>query len=551
MNVGRVKKLLALITALVVLSGCVGQQPTTDSDGDGVPDVEDMWPGRDDVAFGKTLTSMTIGEPETMDPALAYDSASWNILWQVTETLVTYEKGDASKVVPGLAESWDISSNGLTYTFKLRENVTFSNGAVFNADDVVWSLQRVITMGLDPSWMLADFVDSIEKIDDYNVKITLKFPYGGMIFVLACPVATILDKETYEAAGVTVEEGTECEWCTENLIGTGPYVLKEWTHKERIVLEKNPTYWKGWEGKHVETIIIKEVSEVSTRMLALKAGDTDFAYIPTTHLTEALSGAGGDLYFERGQHSFVIIFVAMNNDLPPFDDKNFRVALSYAFDYDGIIDFVVKGYGIQARGPIPLGMNGNDPDYESYMYHRDLDKAKSFYEKSKYYNNVPDITLYYNQGNDVRKQIMLTVKENLSELGITNVTIQELDWPTFIQKIRGGEVAILNIGWAPDYNDPDDYVFPFLHSEGWNPAHYNNPVMDDLIMKARKLPSGPERWQIYYEIQRIDHEDAPYLWVYQSEHYTIRRAWVQGYYYNPIAGLKYYDIWKEVIPGIF
>lgn len=346
--------------------------------GEGQMRYYDLWKA-DDAKDPDTLIYATYGDPESLDPAFAYDSASWGVISQIYETLLTYNKSSSTEVVPLLAESYNVSEDGKVWTFKLRKGITFHNGNPLTADDVVYSIERVIKMNQDPAWMLADFVEKVEKVDDYTVKIYLKEPYAGFKYVLATPVAAIVDKETVEAHG-GVKEGQTNEWMTTHAVGTGPYKLVEWKPKEMIVLEAYDNYWRGWEGKHVKKIIIKNVPEWETRKLMLLKGDADIVTVDPIYVNEVQGKPGVKVYMGD---SLVIQYIGLVNDLPPFDDVNVRRAVCYAFPYDDFIQKALNGHAIRLRGVIPKGLLGYSDEVPLYEYN--LEKAKEFLKKSKYY----------------------------------------------------------------------------------------------------------------------------------------------------------------------
>jgi len=345
----------------------------------------DLWK-TDDANQPDTLIYATYGEPESLDPAFAYDSVSWGVISQVYETLLTYNKSSSTEVVPLLAESYEVSEDGLVWTFKLRKGVTFHNGNPLTADDVVYSLERVIKMNQDPAWMIADFVDRVEKVDDYTVKIYLKEPYAGFKFVLATPVAAIVDKETVEAHGGVVE-GEANEWMTTHAVGTGPYKLVEWKPGELIYLEAYDGYWKGWDGKHVKKVIIKNVPEWETRKLMLLKGDADMVTVDPIYVNEVKDQPGVEVYIGD---SLIIQYIGLVNDLPPFDDVNVRKAVCYAFPYDDFIQQALNGQAIRLRGAIPKGLLGYSDEVPLYEYN--LEKAKEYLKKSKYYEALTGVS---------------------------------------------------------------------------------------------------------------------------------------------------------------
>ena len=541
-NKQSILKVLSFITVIILvgtsIAGCSDDEKSNGDDGE--------------ITRENTIIYDTIGEPESLDPAYAYDTASGLIIQNVYDRLVTYEGSNSKTVVPMLLENLPTYTEGGTeYTCKLKEGVKFSNGNDLTADDVVYSFDRVITMNQGPSWVLSQVLDvgSTQKIDDYNIKITLKFPYAGFINALAFHAASIVDKETFEQNPDT--PGQRNTYWDNHMMGTGPFQLKIWDKTQQIELERNPHYWKGWdeekEGRPFNRkVIIRRNDELGPRQQALEKGDADIAYIPTT-VVDTMVGKPG-LTFYKGDLSFTIIFITMNNNKAPFDNKLVRQAFSYAFNYDWALNNIIHGYGIQGRGPIPVGMFGHNPDVKQFRY--DPDKAKELLEEAGYPNGtgLPKIEMIYNSGNEIRKQCLLTFRQNLEDIGV-DATVDALDWPTFLTTVKEGRFQVSMSGWAPDYNDPDDYAYPLCHTDshgaGGNHAFYTNDTVDDWIMEAKKELNKEKRQQLYYDIQDSIVSDAPNIWVYQGKTVRAMRSWMMNHVYNPVLLYDFYELYRE------
>ncbi|MCD6275524.1 MAG: ABC transporter substrate-binding protein [Thermoplasmata archaeon] len=531
------------------------------------PEKEKPSPPAEESIVSGTFTWDTIGDPQTLDPAEAYDTASGVVIQNVYDTLVTYHGTDTKTIYPSLATKWEVDSTGKVWTFHLRKNVTFSNGHPFNAEAVKYSFDRVLIMSSPQtgvSWILSQFMytynattgkwnspdgeSSVRIIDDYTVQFKLREAYGGFLPSIAFTVASIVDPKVVEAHG-GVKPNQDNDWMSQNMVGTGPYKLVEWKHNAYIKLEYNPNYWGGWEGKHFKYIMIKNIPEVATREQELLKGDADMAYIPVNHLNDVKGQEG--IVVDEGGLTYNVDMIEMNcrptyqNKTNPLHSKLVRQAISYAIDYDTILENIYMGYAIQLQGPIPKGMPGHDDNL--FMYHQDLDKAKQLLKQAGYENGF-SVTLIYNQGNDVRAHIAQIVKENLAQIGIS-VEIQELAWPTLLDKMDRGDYSMIIVGWAPDYNDPDDYAFPFLASyeiggdtyrTGWH-----NDTVDKLLMEAKYEVDQDKRAQLYKKVQEIAMEDPSFIYLAQWKHVAVYRAWLKGYYYNPVMQLDFYHLYKE------
>ena len=340
-----------------------------------------------------TYTHVSIGEIRTLDPAWAYDSAGGEILQNVYETLIFYKGGSAAELEPQLAvevptvENGGISEDGLTYTFKLRENVTFHDGTKFNASAVKFSIDRAMAYDdpESPGWILTQPGLSedkkstnlnVEVVDEYTVRFNLKKAYSPFIYCLAYTIANIVSPTYVKENG---EEAVEMPrpdniWMDSHMCGTGPYMLDEWADdKSYVKLVAYDDYWGDQPA--CTTIYIKVVDEYNTRYLALLGGEADSIYVPLEHADEF---EGMDDINVQTSDTFQVNFFGFNQAMAPFDDVNVRKAFCWAFDYNTYIDEVQSGYSIQLQGIIPKGMFGHDDTLPMYSY--DLTEAKKYLE---------------------------------------------------------------------------------------------------------------------------------------------------------------------------
>ncbi len=514
----------------------------------------------------------TIGDPQTLDPAEAYDTASGVVIQNVYQTLVTYHGTDTKTIYPLLATHWTVDKTGKNWTFYLRKDVKFSNGDPFNATAVKFSFDRVLIMNSPQtgvSWILSQFMytynatakkwnspdgkSSVQVVGPYTVEFHLRKAYGGFLPAIAFTVASIVDPKVVNAHGGVVPN-KDNSWMSQNMVGTGPYKLVEWQHNAFIKLEWNPNYWGGWSGHHVKYIIIKNIPSLATREQELVKGDADMAYIPVNHLNDTILTNDKYIKIDTGGLTFDVDMIEMNcrktyqNETNPLYYKEVRQAISYAVPYDTIIKEVYKGYAIRLQGPIPKGMPGHDNNL--FMYPYDIKKAQQLMNDARQKYGLPQtikLTIIYNQGNAVRAHIAEILKGSLLKIGI-QLTIQELSWPTLLDKMDRGDYSMIIVGWAPDYNDPDDYAFPFLGSAAIGGDTYetgwHNATVDKLLLEAKYCVNQTKREQLYYEIQKIAMEDPSFIYIAQNKHVAVYRTWLQGYYYNPVMMLNFYSLYK-------
>lgn len=475
-----------------------------------------------------TFVYQTFGEPDSLDPAWDYETAGGAVLELVYERLVYYDK-DKLEVVPELAESWEVSPDGLVYTFRIRRGVKFHDGTPLNASAVKFSLDRAILMNdpHGPSWILAQVVKGgpaymeadtwqnenetemkrlvkeylaaggIKVVDEYTVQITLEYPYAAFLSMLCYggPGAIVSpsfvlansekgwwsDPKEFPPFGLD-KPGFHNEYMSRHACGTGPYKLIEWTPKTRIVLERNEEYWR--EAPKIKRVIFEQVPEAGTRLLALFSGEADSVVVQPPNLydlvdKEAWAKERRIAPLKEGiaieaHDTLVITGFGINLDHPDpalkraLSNKDFRYGLSYIFDYDTYIDAIYNGLAKRYKGPIPKGLLGYDETLPQFDH--SPGKAKEHFLKAKEagaYEEGLKLTLYYISGSETTRRGCLLFKDGIEGLGVgISVELQEVDWPTFLAKARGRELPVFPFAWIPDYADPEAYITAFAHSRG-------------------------------------------------------------------------------------
>ena len=543
--------LAILICAMFI---CIGFSGCTQQEQNGTTEIKNP----------NTIVRYDIGDAKTLDPADCYDTASSEPIFSIYDTLITYKGADTLTFYPCLATEWSVSNDSLTWTFILRQNVKFSNGNDFTAEDVKYSFDRVLTMGAPESgvdWIFAQCMDtnSTTVIDDYTVQIKLTQAYGGFLALLPYTIGAIVDKDYVEANGGVVA-GQENVWMKEHPMGTGPYTLDHWTRATEIVLNKNPTYWGGWEGKHADKVVIKYADEPATRILALKNGDADFTYVPYANL-EDVQGEKGIVV--QPFDSYDVALLAINTNVSNNEylaNGQVRKALSYAFDYDTAIETAWNGYASRLAGAIPKGMpyydtqNGGQP-----YYNYDLAKAEQILDAAGYTKtydldgtlyrfNGTTIRLFYNAGNSERETMAVMFRAALDEIGILSSIVAE-GWPQLLHRMyTTDDWDMMFIGWGPDYNDPDDYIAPFLGSDDIGQDTYNtawkNATVDAKILEGKYSADTAVRAAAYKAAFDIYNQEPPFIWLVQRQYIRPWRDWVQNYSYNPVREWYFYDYYK-------
>lgn len=455
---------------------------------------------------------LIIGESEeghSLDPAVSYWAFDWFIMHQIYERLVTYEKDKTEYVIPGLAVAWARNKDSDEWYFVVRGNVVFydpwENRTIpLTPNDVVYSFKRVAEMHLDPSWLIEEFIDinqtAVLSEEEFNnilskglyteykgvsksvsslnellsffgysgpvagfVKVKLNFPYAPILNVLATVPASIVSMQVVEEHG-GVKPGEENPYLYEHPVGTGPYYLVEWVHKQYYRLRANPYYWGGKPA--IEEVEIRLIPEDSTRIMMLKKGDLDVALVPPSLVDQVkdVSLGGSKLVVEIAP-SFWLHHVTLNCERYPFNNPLFRKALAWAIPYDTIISTVFNGLADKAYGVIPKGMFGyQEDDVVKYTYNEEM--AKKMLKESGVDPKSVSITIIVPQGYSDQEQMATILQASWSKVLGIDVKVHVLSRPVFNEKLMSGDFDVQVLAWGPDYVDPDDYAGP-LQSGGY------------------------------------------------------------------------------------
>jgi len=476
------------------------------------------------------LTFATSEDMDNLDPHYTVKNCEMRLTYIIYDGLLQYGR-DPEKVDPSLATDWEISEDGLEYTFQLRQGVTFEDGSQFNASVVKFSFDRLLGVGAGPAEPFGG-IDHIEVVDTYTVKLVLERPFAPFLWTLASNFARIVPPSVMQHE---VEGDYGQAWLSDHSLGTGPFKIDSLLRGESVVLVMNENYW-GTASK-LDKLIVRIVPEPSTLRMELEAGTIDLAEgIISEDIDKIKENPDIEVFESVGLGTTFLYFNTQN---APFDDRNVRLAIAYAIDYDEVIQGPLNGYGRQVQGPIPDGMWGR-PDLP--LYERDVEKAKSFLADSEYPDGFS--TTFSLAPLAEWPDIAVLIQEDLAEVGI-DLELKQYDWSRYVDLFLAGEVEFGIIGITPDYPDPDMWCWFLMHSESpLNLASYFDDTIDSLVDDGRRLTSMEERIPIYEQLQTIVHEEAMYIYLFQPTFMLPMRTWVEGYYFNPVMEprIPFYDM---------
>lgn len=533
------KLLLFFVIAILALAGC--QNYSEDAESTDSPDATD--PAASNENFDENVFNFATNQDiPLLDPHGQAANTTFRVIYMMYDRLVTYD-GTSTEPQPMLAESWDVSEDGMEYTFHLVKDAKFHDGSPVTAEAVQYSFTRAIDVGKSAAGIFSKVIDknSFEIIDDHTIKITLKEPFAPFISTLGTAFANIINPALEENHGDDLGES----FLAEAEMGSGPYILDSWDRGETLVMKANPDYWG--EKPTMETVNIRFVSEASTARLMLEKGEIDL--IDNTMVSPEVLGQmeGTDEIEVVKATGFQIDYMPMNIESGPLADVKVRQAIAHSINYDALLESVYLGNAERIVGAVPKGMFGFSPDAKLYEY--DLDKAKALLEEAGQAEGLT-LEIAISEDDEVRSNTALLLQSDLEKVGVT-LNIKTYAWPTFLDLVTSGKHDFGLVSWTPDYPDPDYNLWYFAHSSskgpGFNLAFYENPEVDALLEEARTSTDEDLRENNYKEIQNTMAEEVPYIFVAQPQIQAPVRSWVKGYELNPMNTwyVPFHKITKE------
>ncbi|MGA3208159.1 MAG: peptide-binding protein [Syntrophales bacterium] len=479
-------------------------------------------------AYGDIIVEGSIGDASNLIPILSSDSTSHEISGLVFNGLVKYDKD--VNIVGDLAESWEVSKDGLVITFHLRKGVKWHDGHPFTARDVLYTYQVTIDPKT-PTAYSGDFlkVKRAEVLDDHTFRVTYDKPFAPALMSWG---AAILPQHLLEGRDITTSP------LARHPIGTGPYIFKEWLPGQKIVLISNPDYFEG--RPYIDGYVMRIIPDTATMFLELRANGIDRMNLTPLQYTRQTENNLFRKNFNKYRYlSFSYTYLGYNLKNPLFADKRVRQAIAYGINKDEIIQGVLLGLGKEATGPYKPGTWVYNSNVETYPY--DPKKAKELLAAAGWKDTNGDgilnkdgqpfvFEIITNQGNEIRAKCAEIIQRRLSEIGI-KVKIRVLEWAAFVNDFinkRRFDATIL--GWTVPL-DPD--IYDVWHSSKTGPQElnfisYKNDEVDRLIEKGRGTFDQKERKRYYDRIQEILAEDQPYTFLYVPDALPIIHARFHG-----------------------
>lgn len=530
--------LAAALLAGLSLSGCGGSKTsdTTESAAETSAETEAAAEVKGvDVDTTGYLVAALNADIQTAD--VQKTSKDYELPLNIFDRLVDIEVDDDgnSKIVPSLAESWDISDDGLEYTFHLREGVKFHNGNDFTAEDVAYTFHRLLTVDGAVNTEFIDQVkgaeelmngendtlEGVEVVDDHTVKITLKEPFAGFLASISSPGVSIYDSEATEAAGDQFGMDPALT------VGTGPFMFSSWSFNNQLVLTCNEDYWKG--ASALPGVVIKIIPDTETQSMMFESGeldilDLDYAADSVDRFTETYPDQ-----IVQGPRVGITYFT-MNFNKEPFSDVKVRKAVQMAIDRQAILDALYGGRGQIEQGIFPHGLIGFNADQEEINY--DPEGAKALLAEAGYADGFDMEIAADSSASDTITMALEIVSSQLAEVGI-NAEIKNYDQSTWLETRKSGELGSFMSTWTADYNDPDNFIYTFFGNEEKTKIrsiNYPDTEVMERVAKARTIVDEDERLTEYKALEeKLIHEDAAWVPMFSRLHLFAVGKRVQGF----------------------
>ena len=519
-------RLLAVFAMLFFLSSCASQNQSTPGE------KQQAAPVAEKVRY---LTAVE-DEPDTVD--FQCTSIYYTIAQNVFNRLVEMENDEEGgiRILPSLAESWEVSEDGRCYTFRLRPGVNFSNGCPLTSADVEYTLKRLLTHPESCNRDIADEIlgadalmngesnelEGFRIIDDLSFSITLEQPFEAFLACLSMPGASILDRETTEAAGDLF--GKDPAWT----VGTGSYILTEWEAGEGMILTANRDCWEG--APKNDGLDLRFMSDPEEVRMAFEDGVLDVLDLDEVGNSIEFF-IHGDIYQERlyKVQRIGIHYVALNESVRPLDDARIRKALQLALNRTTLLDAIYAGRGTLENGIYPHGLYGFNPELPEIPY--DPEAAKYLLAQAGYSEGF-ELTLSVNASGTVWDRSMMKLVASMWEKIGVKTTVEVLEESEFMKLRKSGKLACYGALWTADFNDPDNFVYTFFgnrENTTFRSLCYGREEIMKRVRDARTIPDAEERLKEYRELERIIvQEDAAWIPLFSRMRYYVASERIDG-----------------------
>jgi peptide/nickel transport system substrate-binding protein len=502
------------------------------------------------ATFGGMYRRMLNDNPSTLDPAYLTDAYGRAVVSQIFDGLVQFDANLNPR--PAIAEFWEASRDGLTWTFSLRRGVKFHHGREVTAGDVIYSFTRLLnpTSPLPVAKLFRHIqgatafmqgkttsVQGLQALDRYTLQMVLDEPLASGLALLGLVDVAVVPQEEVEKPGAHFGRAP---------VGTGPFKFVRWEPNQEIVLEANDHYYEG--RPFLDSIVFKIVvgSRWEERFAEFLRGHLEETVIPSGKMEEVRVNPQYRQYQQVRKPTLSLLYLGFNTQMKPFDDRRVRQAFNYAVNKEAIVREINRMDSILATGALPLGMPGYDPELQGYAY--DPATAKRLLADAGYPDGAgfPAVQLWSGDKAESAKAELAAYQRYLAEVGVQVDIHFAPDWPTYQAMLEEGKLPMFRLVWYADIPDPDNFLSPLLHSTSpTNRTFYRNPRVDQLLEQARKELDEAQRITLYGEVERLIMHDAPWIPQHQLVLEYLYQPYVQGIEVNLLGqrSLPMQKIW--------
>ncbi len=513
--------ILVLALALTACSSSTSQ-PQTDSQPEQQTQTQE--PSASSTPSDTLVVAIT-SDQGTLDPAVTMDNAAWKITYPTYQRLVEYD-GSSTEVKPGLAKEWQVSEDGLEWTFTLNEGFKFADGTPVTAEAVKFTFDRTLAIKKGP-YDVYSVIKEVKVNSPTSVTFVLSKNFPPFLSTLAANYGGIVNPKVKEK-----EQNGDLgqNYLANNTMGSGPYQLEEWKKGQYFKLTPNPHYPNQ---PALKTVYFKIIADPTAQRLQLEQGEVDIAEgIPVEQLT-AMGNADNIELLQNPSLLVDYVYINTSRGHEALKDKRVRQALSYAIDYQALTEAVQQGYATQMRGPIPKGLWGHDESAFQYSY--DVEKAKALLAEAGVTNL--ELNLLYSDNKPWWETEALTLQAFFAEIGV-KLNLNKVAYATSREMMDKGEFDLCLGVWSPDFADPYMFMNYWFDSNNFglsgNRAFYKNDRVDQLVRQAATINDQAERIKLYQQAQQIVIDEAPYIYLYQKDSLLPVSKQVKGYVYNPM-----------------
>jgi peptide/nickel transport system substrate-binding protein len=482
-------------------------------------------------------TTLVIGiaaDPTGLDPEAVLNNTSGFVMATIFDSLVRYKPG-TTEVAPGVAERWDVTPDGLTYTFHLKHGLKFTDGTPLDAQAVFWNVDRQLNKA-NPQYIYntgpvegyTDFtygdVASYKAIGDDAIQFVFKKPSAPFLNSMAMVWNGLISPAAAAKYGKDLRN---------HPVGSGPFILREWRQRDEVILDANPDYWGG--KPKVDHLVFKELPDPQAAVLALKRGEIQILGDVSTQTLPAIKSDPNLVVLT--QPGLAVSGVELPTEVAPFSDKRVRQAMNYAVDKNAIDKALFSGQAVPMTSPLPQAQWGFDPSLKGYPY--DPKKAQALLKEAGVQPGLKVEFLTYNSPrgyNPAGPNLAVAIQGYLKKVGI-DADVRQMEIGAYLSTVRSGTYKGLALeGWTGDNGDPDNFIGELWGAKNIpinNWAHYNSPELEKLLAEALVVSDQAKRTKIYDQAQKMVVDDAPWIFVNSTLQIRAISKNVKGFQLNP------------------